>query len=227
MDEAKEIGGASAEPAKRAYIVDDDEPFRKSLAMLLATHGWSVETFDSPAAFVDRAPALAPGLLLLDLELPGKSGLDLLESNDPELERFAIVMVTGAGAIQTAVRSIKAGAIDFVEKPFTPDELVERLDKLNSTLDRLLRGKAIALDSRRRVALLSQREREVLECLLSGASNKLIARFLDVSPRTVEMHRARMVKKLSVATTAEALELARQAGIDPVTVDASAGSAAE
>ena len=207
------------EPAgkrKCAYIVDDDDGFRKSLEFLLSSNGWTVEGFASAGAFVERAGDLEPGLLLLDLHLPGTSGLDLLESKLPELDKFAIVMVTGAGEIQTAVRTIKAGAIDFIEKPFSAPELLERLDSLESALSGLLSDKAAAAESKRLVDSLSPRERDVLERLLSGASNKLIGRDLDLSPRTVEMHRAKMLGRLGAATTAEALDIARRAGLKPV-----------
>ena len=204
---------------KRAYIVDDDEPFRKSLELLLSAHGWRVEAFGSPKAFVARSAELEPGLLLLDLHLPGTSGLELLESGIPQLDRFAIVMVTGAGEIQTAVRTIRAGAIDFIEKPFAAPELLERLDSLDSTLAETLRKKALTIEARKRIERLSPRERDVLERLLSGASNKLIGRALRLSPRTVEMHRAKMLQRLGVATTVEALEIAREAGVEPVAAD--------
>jgi two-component system, LuxR family, response regulator FixJ len=204
---------------KRAYILDDDEAFRNSLKLLLSTHGWEVEAFDSPKAFIVRSAALDPGLLLLDLNLQGKSGLELLESRIPELDRFAIIMVTGTGEIQTAVRTIRAGAIDFIEKPFAAPELLARLDSLDSTLAETLRKKAQAMEARRRIDSLSPRERDVLERLLSGASNKLIGRALGLSPRTIEMHRAKMVDRLGAATTAEALVIARNAGMEPVVVE--------
>ena len=204
---------------KRAYIVDDDQGFSRSLEFLLSSHGWTVEGFGSPKAFIDRSPDLAPGLLLLDLNLPGTSGLELLESGIPELDRFAVIMVTGAGEIRTVVRTIKAGAIDFIEKPFAAEDLLERLDALDSTLARTLRDKAAAADARRLAGSLSPREKDVLQRLLSGASNKLIGRDLGLSPRTVEMHRAKMLDRLGAQTTAEALEIARLAGLGPVEAD--------
>lgn len=201
---------------KWAYIVDDDEAFRRSLVILLQSAGWRVESFESPKSFLDRATELQPGLLLLDLQMPGKTGLELLESEIPEMNRFAIVVVTGAGAIETAVRTIKAGAIDFIEKPFTSESLLERLDALDSTLNEILRAKIIVMEAKRRVDRLSPRERDVLEGLLRGASNKQIGRDLDLSPRTVEMHRAKMLVRLEAANTAEALDIARRAGLDPL-----------
>jgi FixJ family two-component response regulator len=128
-------------------------------------------------------------------------------------------MVTGAGEIQTAVRTIRAGAIDFIEKPFEAPELLERLEGLDSTLAEMLERKRQAVEARRRIATLSPRERDVLERLLSGASNKLIGRALGLSPRTVEMHRAKMLGRLGAATTAEALEIAREAGMEPLAAD--------
>ena len=206
----------SGQRIRRAYVVDDDEAFRHSLVQLLESAGWTVEAFAAPAEFLGRSAELEPGLLLLDLNLPGQSGLDLLEGASGELDRFAVIMVTGAGAIQTAVRTIRAGAIDFIEKPFRAAELFERLDAIEEKLGETLGAKAAALAARQRIDSLSPRERDVLGRLLAGASNKIVARALELSPRTVEMHRARMLQKLGLATTAEALELARAAGLRPV-----------
>jgi len=201
---------------RQAYVVDDDEPFRRSLAALLESAGWAVEAFASAGEFAGRAAALAPGILLLDLHLGAASGLDLIEDGHGEMERFAVVMVTGAGEIETAVRSIKAGAVDFIEKPFDAGELLDRLEAIARDFAMTLETRSARWDAQRRIATLSPRERDVLERLLSGASNKAIARALELSPRTVEMHRARMVHKLGVATTAEALEVGRLAAVEPV-----------
>ncbi len=202
--------------ARRAYVVDDDDAFRASLLALLESSGWEAQGFASLTEFDDAATALEPGILLLDLHLDGASGLDFLESRRPALDRFAVVMMTGAGEIETAVRAMKAGAADFVEKPFRADELLERLVQIHEWFAHELRDRTARADAKGRVAALSARERDVLERLLAGASNKLIARDLDISPRTVEMHRARMVAKLGVATTAEALEVGRKAGVQGI-----------
>ncbi len=215
MGEVTDCGAAPGH-RKWAYVVDDDDGFRGSLVLLLKSNGWAVEGFDSPTAFIDSSDRLEPGLLLLDLHLPGTSGLELLESRLPELDRFAVIMVTGAGEIHTAVRTIKAGALDFIEKPFTPGELLDRLDALDSTVGETLRAKSLALAAKAKIDSLSPRERDVLERLLAGASNKLIGRALDLSPRTVEMHRAKMLQRLGVETTSEALDIARRAEMKPV-----------
>jgi two-component system response regulator FixJ len=203
----------ASDPVRHAYVVDDDAGFRGSMLMLLESAGWSVQGFGSAAPFAERAAELEPGILLLDLHLDGTSGLDLLEGKAAALERFAVVVVTGAGEIETAVRSIKAGAIDFIEKPFEAGELLERLEAIAEDFSIALQAKAATWDARRRVDALSPRERDVLERLLSGASNKHIARDLGLSPRTVEMHRARMLAKLGAATTVEAIEMGRRAGM--------------
>ena len=202
--------------ARRAYVVDDDGAFRSSLLALLESSGWEAQGFGSLKEFDAAAAALEPGILLLDLHLDGASGLDFLESRGPALDRFAVLMVTGAGEIETAVRAMKAGAADFVEKPFKADELLDRLAGIHERFERELGDRLARAAARRRIAALSARERDVLERLLAGASNKLIARDLAISPRTVEMHRARMVAKLGAATTAEALEVGRTAGVKGV-----------
>jgi two-component system response regulator FixJ len=202
--------------SRHVYIVDDDAAFRSSLAALLEAGGWAVEEFASTRDFAEKAAILDAGVLLLDLHLGGSSGLDFLEAPGAELDRFAAVMVTGTGEIETAVRAMKAGAADFVEKPFRADELFDRLDRVHARLEAEIRDRSLRADAKRRVAALSGRERDVLERLLAGSSNKLIARELDISPRTVEMHRARMLDKLAVRSTTEAVELARLSGVKPI-----------
>ena len=200
-------------PPRHAYVVDDDEPFRRSLVALLESAGWKAQAFASGREFAKAAGELEPGIVLLDLNLGEGSGLDLLEREAPAFDRFAVVMMTGAGQIATAVRSIKAGAADFVEKPFDAGQLLDRLDGIAADFGVELHSKAESREARRRIGMLSPRERDVLDGLLAGASNKHIARDLQISPRTVEMHRARMVAKLGAASTAEALELGRLAGV--------------
>jgi two-component system response regulator FixJ len=207
---------SNGDAGKRAYVVDDDDGFRQSLALLLQSAGWLTEEFASASAFRARADGLEHGVLLLDVNLGDGTGPERLERDGAELDDFAVVMMTGAGEISTAVRSIKAGAIDFIEKPFVAVELIERLDRIHAAFAEKLPAKVAEHDARKRVANLSVRERDVLERLLGGSSNKSIARDLDLSPRTVEMHRARLLHKLRVTTTAQALDVGRRARVAPV-----------
>ena len=200
---------------KWAHVLDDDRAFRDSLLALLDSSGWLTRGFASSSEFAAEAKGLEPGILLLDVHLDEWTGLELLEGM-PDIDRFAVVMVTGAGEIQTAVRAMKAGAVDFIEKPFKADDLLNRLDRIHCEFAAMERDRLARAEARQRVAKLSGRELEMLERLLSGASNKLIARDLELSPRTVEMHRARMLSKLGVETTAEALDIGRGAGIKAV-----------
>jgi two-component system response regulator FixJ len=216
-------GPIDPDAGRRAYVVDDDDGFRHSLVLLLQSAGWPTEQFSSAGEFYARAGDLGPGLVLLDVNLGDSTGPELLERGGGELDRFAIVMMTGAGEISTAVRSIKAGAIDFIEKPFVAGELLERLDQIHAAFAEKLPAKVAEHDARKLVANLSGRERDVLERLLGGSSNKAIARDLDLSPRTVEMHRARLLQKLRVTTTAQALDVGRRARVEPVAPAGAAG----
>jgi len=200
-----------AQAIRRAYLVDDDPAYRRSMELLLVSEFWSVDCFATASEFADQAPLLEPGILLLDLHLKGASGLDLLERHPAILDRFTVVMITGAGEIETAVRSMKAGAVDFIEKPMAATDLLDRLESIAMDFTLSLQERRRVFDARRQIEMLSPRERDVLERLLNGAPNKVIARDLSISPRTVEMHRARMVQKLGVDTTAAALEIGRKA----------------
>ena len=201
---------------RKAYVVDDDEAFRESLQLLLATAGWQATGFARTADFIDQCSRLEPGLLLLDLHMPGEGGLELLERKLPELEPFAVVVVTGAGEIELAVRSLKAGALDFVEKPFEAAKLLTILDNVHEVFRNGMRDRSETIDARRRIEALSPREREVLAGLVTGGSNKVIARDLDISDRTVEMHRARMMAKLGARSTSDVVRMALIAGMTPI-----------
>lgn len=209
---------ADAGMSRNAYIVDDDKAVRQSLTVLLSAHGWKARAFDDARHFIGEARDLEAGLLLLDLNMPGTTGLDLLESHVDDLDRFAVVVISGEREIAKAVRSIRAGAIDFIEKPFRSAALIERIEALHGQLEQHVQSSARKMRAQARIDSLTPREREVLERLLSGASNKMVARALDLSPRTVEMHRARILQRLDVQTSGEALHLAREAGMDAVPV---------
>ncbi len=201
--------------AGTCYVVDDDDAFRHSLVALLTSAGYACDSYDSATDFLELAPTLAPGVLLLDLRIRNLTGLDLIETHSALLERFAVVMISGHGDIERAVRSIKAGALDFIEKPFASDDLLALVEAAHHVLSRRTSEGADRRDAMTKVATLSPREAEVLRLLLAGAPNKIVARTLDLSVRTVEMHRANMLAKLGARSTAEAIHLAMLGNIVP------------
>jgi two-component system response regulator FixJ len=189
-------------PERIVYVLDDDAAVLRSMARLLNSASFHPVTFDRPDAFLAGARAFEPGCVLLDLRLPGMSGLDVqaqLQKMRPDL---AVIIVTGQGDIQTAVRAMKAGAADFLEKPYSDEALLGSIEAVF--------GRETDLDiaaAARRIGTLSTREREVLDGLLAGRPNKLIAYHLGISVRTVEVHRARMMERLGVRQFAEVIRL--------------------
>jgi len=193
------------------HIIDDDDGLRASLAALIAT--WPdmrVRSWRSGSAFLGGAPMLEPGVLLLDQDMPGATGLDVLRSvaNDP---RFAVVLMTGAADIRLAVQCFQAGAVHLIEKPCDTDALREALTEAAACIAE----RRPLLVARERIALLSPRERNVLDGLLAGASNKLIAHVHSISPRTVEIYRGQMMEKLKARSLSAAILLAFTAGLTP------------
>jgi two-component system response regulator FixJ len=185
------------------YVLDDDEAVLRSLGRLLSSAGFEAIAFDLPDAFLAAAKAFKTGCVLLDVRLPGMSGLDVQTQLLKTRNDLAVIVVTGQGDIQTAIRAMKAGAADFLEKPYLGS--IEMAFGKGTFSDRD-RDRDIA-DAARRVATLSPREREVLEGLLAGRPNKLIAYHLGISVRTVEVHRARMMERLGVRQLAEVIRL--------------------
>ena len=196
------------------YVVDDDADVRASLAYFLASAGFAERAFADPRTFLAEAGDLAPGCVLLDVRMPVMDGFEVLEHLAGQL-RLPIVVMTGHGDVVTAVRTMKLGAVDFLEKPFEEAVLLEILQRTFDTLGDTVRGLDRRRDAQARLAALTDREREVLVALLGGCANKVIAFDLGLSVRTVEMHRAAMMDRLGVRTFAEALRLALDGGIEP------------
>ena len=201
---------ADLEPASRTvHVVDDDAAVRPALAMLFRSAGVPVETHPSGSAFLEALPYLhgdAVGCVLTDVRMPGLDGLELLRRLKQGGFRRPVVVMTAHGDVAMAVRAMKAGAVDFVEKPFDDEALLAATEAALGTPQ--ASGVAGADDAAERIALLSTREREVLDLLVAGKPNKLIARDLGLSPRTVEVHRARLMARLRVGSLAEAVRLA-------------------
>ena len=201
---------------RHVYILDDDEAVRSSLQFFLASAGFLPRSFSLPDAFLTEVDTLSPGCVLVDIRMPGLDGFQVLDRLETRRAVLPAVVMTGHGDIAAAVRAMKAGASDFIEKPFEEDVLLEILDRVRTALATSISDLSRRDDIRSRLNRLTGREREVLASLVAGRPNKLIAYELNISVRTVEMHRAAMMERLGVRTFAEALRLAIESRIDGV-----------
>jgi two-component system, LuxR family, response regulator FixJ len=200
------------------YIVDDDDPVRASLQGLLSVRqNLLIRSFRSGDAFLEQVNELDPGVLLLDFNMPGSNGLDVLRALRPCGTRFVAIMLTGQGNIDMAVQAMKAGAMDFLEKPYDPAVLLQLVEAAFLQHEQQNAAAGRAEQAAARIATLSPRERDVLKGLIEGRSNKVIAFELDLSPRTVEIYRANLMQKLEVRSLSEALKIAFAAGMFPDT----------
>lgn len=200
---------------RNIYLVDDDDAVRASLHGLLSLRSdLVVRNFRSGDQFLERATDLESGVLLLDFHMPGKNGLEVLHQlGSVSHARFLTIILTGEGNIDIAVQAMKAGAFDFLEKPYKADALLETIDKAFERMEHDSAGSAQIETARAKVAALSPRERDVLTGLIEGRSNKVIAYDLSISPRTVEIYRANLMTKMGVRSLSEALRVAFAAGL--------------
>jgi FixJ family two-component response regulator len=192
------------------FVVDDDPAVRDTLSMVLSTAGYQVICFADGAALLAVARSRTPAAILLDVHIPGKSGLDILRELHGEDYPAPIFMISGHGDISMAVSAIKNGALDFIEKPFRGSELVTRLEEAIGAYARRqaqFAGSNIATLHFPGREPLTRREREVLEQFTSGASNKEAGRTLGISPRTIEDHRANIMKKLGAKNAADLVRI--------------------
>jgi two-component system, LuxR family, response regulator FixJ len=195
------------------HVVDDDAAVRRSLELLLGSMGFITVSYAAPDSFLLAASGLTDGCVLLDVKMPGVGGLEVQSMLKAIGFALPIIVITGQGDIHTAVRSMKAGAFDFLEKPYEGEVLLAAIEAaLAASRDDHVRQ---AVDSAQRIARLSPREREVLDALVAGASNKVIAFDLGLSVRTVEVHRGRMMERLGTRQLAEAIRLAVLATLAP------------
>jgi two-component system, LuxR family, response regulator FixJ len=191
---------------RTVYVLDDDEAVLRSLERLLGSANFEPVTFESSDLFLTAAKTFKAGCVLLDVRLPGMSGLDVQAQLSRMRGDLPVIMMTAQGDIQTAVRALKAGARDFLEKPYSEHVLLGPIEAALEKEDRTGRDRDIA-GAVQRIATLSPRERDVLDGLLAGRPNKVIAFQLGISVRTVEVHRARMMERLGVRQLAEAIRL--------------------
>jgi two-component system, LuxR family, response regulator FixJ len=190
------------------YIVDDDEAVRDSLAVLLAAQPYAVSSFASAEEFLAAATSLAIGCLIVDMRMPGMSGLDLQRRLNEQALYFPTIVLAGHGDVPLAVCAMKGGAVDFIEKPYAIEAILGAIEVGLARLAGSEPGDPAATEAAARLALLTPREREVLEGLFSGLPNKSIAYELAISPRTVEVHRARLMQKLQARSLSEVVRLA-------------------
>jgi len=189
------------------FIVDDDAAIRRSLRFLIESSGLSVETYGTAEEFLDRYDPQRPGCLILDVRMPGMSGLSLQEELCNRRAALPIIVVTGYAEVPMAVRALQKGARDFIEKPFSDQMLLEKVrDAIASDLEQR-RRQAERNDALELLARLTDREREVLEGVIAGKPNKVIALDLDLQVKTVEAHRARVMKKLEASSLADLVRL--------------------
>jgi two-component system response regulator FixJ len=195
------------------YLVDDDEAVRRSAGFMLKTSGYRVDAYPSGVQFLKEGRDLAPGCILLDVRMPEMDGLEVHAALKQRGIGFPVIIMTGHGDVGVAVQAMKAGVVDFIEKPFEKAVLLSAIEEGFARIDQSGRSRARADEAQVRLQALTPRERDVLEGLVRGHPNKTIAYDLDISPRTVEIHRANLMNKLEVASLSEALRIAFAAGL--------------
>jgi two-component system response regulator FixJ len=197
------------------FIVDDDPGVRKSLTWLLESVRLQVETYESAQSFLEACTPERPGCLLLDLRMPGMGGLELQQALSAQGIPLPVIFVTGHGDVPAAVRAFKAGAFDFLEKPFSDHELLERIHEAIAldTDARAVRAQKAAV--REQVESLTPRQRDILDLVVSGATSKDIAQHLGLSLSTVEGHRIRILRRMGAEGVADLVRVVTRAEIGP------------
>jgi FixJ family two-component response regulator len=195
------------------FVVDDDASVRKSLSRLISEAGYDVQAYASPREFLAREPAARPSCLVLDVRMPGVTGLDLQQTLAGAVHGIPIIFITGHGDIPMSVKAMKAGAVDFLTKPFAAKDLLEAIGRAVAKDTRDLDTEARENEIRARISLLTPRESEVFALVVTGMLNKQIASELGVVEKTVKVHRARVMEKMQAGSVAALVRLADAAGI--------------
>ncbi len=199
--------------ASRIFIVDDDPSVRKSLTRVMTSAGYAVEAFASARDFLTRAPFVGPCCLVLDVRMPGLTGLDLQEALAGKDHRMPIVFITGHGDISMSVKAMKGGAADFLTKPFDVENLLDAVDRALTKDIKALGDEGQTAEVLERVERLTTREMEVFALVVTGMLNKQIAGELGIGEKTVKVHRARVMEKMKAGSVAELVRLADRAGV--------------
>lgn len=196
----------------KVFVIDDDEAMRDSLEFLLGAADFEVTLFESAQLFLDALPGVELGCVVSDVRMPGIDGIELLKRLKTSRSSLPVLIMTGHGDVPLAVEAMKLGAVDFLEKPFEDDRLIGMIDVALKQAVSGARSEAAVLDIAARVESLSPRERQVMEGLVAGLSNKQIARDYDISPRTIEVYRANVMTKMQAGSLSELVRLAMRAG---------------
>ena len=211
--------------AEIVHIVDDNASIRATTSFVLSDHGYATRTYESGEEFLRKVDA-EDGCVLLDLRMPEMSGIEVLEEMARRASALPVIMVTGHGDVMAAVKALKLGAIDLIQKPYIETDLLDAIERALAAIERDKRRVEERRIADERVRRLSERERQVLRGLLAGMTNKEMARLLGLSPRTVEMHRSNMMADLKVSAAADAIRIAIDADLAPLEAYGPAGSTA-
>jgi len=196
----------------KVFVIDDDEAMRDSLEFLLGSANFDVTLFELAQHFLDALPGVEFGCVVSDVRMPGIDGIELLKRLKANRSTIPVLIMTGHGDVPLAVEAMKLGAVDFLEKPFEDDRLIGMIDIALKQALSGVRSEAVTVEIAARIAGLSPRERQVMEGLIAGLSNKLIAREYDISPRTIEVYRANVMTKMQAGSLSELVRLAMRAG---------------
>lgn len=198
----------SIDEQRLVHIADDDDAIRRSVSFALKTSGFQVRTYESGSELLKQGPNMEPGCILLDIRMPGMDGLEVQEALKAKGIALPVIIMTGHGDVSLAVRAMKAGAVDFIEKPFAKAVLLGAIEHAMTRLNHATTNREQSSEAVIKLQLLTSRERDVLDGLAKGLPNKSIAYDLGISPRTVEIHRANLMSKLGVNSLSEALRIA-------------------
>jgi two-component system response regulator FixJ len=194
------------------YVIDDDEAMRDSLQFMLGSADFHVSMFDSAHKFLESLSGMEFGCVVSDVRMPGIDGIALLEQLKASHGTLPVIIMTGHGDVPLAVEAMKLGAVDFLEKPFEGDRLIGMIELALQQAGSGAHNEAVTQEVAARIASLSPRERQVMEGLVAGLSNKMIARDYNISPRTIEVYRANVMTKMQAGSLSELIRLALRAG---------------